>query len=261
MRETLAPYTTEGLVTVTDMREVLLFSVKMWGQPLAIADCIQRNRYRTKWLLMTDLDEDLFVPSPQGSLHALLGRYAHAPWLTFGTLEVDIRQCIRGPWSRGGSEHFAVEAIVVPAKQKIYCAEPKEERDTCRGVMGHRKYILDPRQVEVASTHRIFSPPNGVNLNATSELRQFHFRGLGSRWKGRLLCNSTTDLINKGAGKGATLRSPSFMAKAAPLIRQCPIGSPKNCFKLKWTKRAGLPSASLPTGLLQSAQVREALSS
>lgn len=184
MRETFQKHIEERVVSITDLRESLLFSVKLWGQPLAIADCIHRNRYSTKWLFMGDVDEYLHIPSNL-NLVQILSRYSEAPWFTFGSLSFDPKFCEK----RKNVDQFVID-LVRFAEKNISCTTKRQKEEFCLGVFGHRKYILDPRKVDIASTHKIFElVDKGVDLNAKTELRNYHYRGLGSNWKSENICS------------------------------------------------------------------------
>jgi hypothetical protein len=83
--EVLAPYVSDGLVTLTECAVPLASG----GQGLAYDDALGRARGRFRWLAFIDIDEFLFSPE-QGSLVGVLAEFEQDPgvlvnWQVYGS--------------------------------------------------------------------------------------------------------------------------------------------------------------------------------
>ena len=73
----------------------------------------------------------------------------------------------------------------------------------------------------MARTHSVHQTDNGVTLNAITEIRHFHYRGLGSKW-------NTRDHCTPEAG-GEGMERNEELAILARVVRECPLGTPTVC--------------------------------
>ena len=72
----------------------------------------------------------------------------------------------------------------------------------------------------MAGTHSVHDVDNGVTLNALTEIRHFHYRGLGSRWNTREHCG-----LEAGGEGGEALERNDDVAVLARGVRACPLGT------------------------------------
>ncbi len=84
-REVLAPYVSEGLVTLTKCAMPLASG----GQGWAYADALRRARGRVRWLAFIDIDEFLFSPEQESLVNVLAAFEQHAGvvvnWQVYGS--------------------------------------------------------------------------------------------------------------------------------------------------------------------------------
>jgi len=121
-REVLAPYITDGLVTLTKCAIPLASG----GQGWAHADALRRARGRVRWLAFVDIDEFLFSPE-QESLAEVLSEFERYPgvlvnWQVYGSSGLQSRpdglviesftRRARTDWVR----NRRVKSIVEPAR-------------------------------------------------------------------------------------------------------------------------------------------------
>lgn len=77
---------------------------------------------------------------------------------------------------------------------------------------------VDIFQVRVLSIHNVYGSGNGVALNSLTEMRHFHYRGLGATSSVASQCNTT-------APEGWLQKDE--VAVLASRARKCPLGSSK----------------------------------
>lgn len=212
------PYLKGGLITVTDIREVLLFTVHYWGQTLAILDCVYRNRYTAKWLMMGDPDEYLHV-KPPATLQSILTKYEEEAFISHQGLNWDINHCEK----KTSVDQFTVERMVFRL-QNFSCWIKEWNPNLCWTSFGHRKYFVNPRKVEIVAVHDIRGGAKGVNLYAGVDLWHHHFRGLGAASSLKDICN---DSVNTMEDKDYVYDNE--MALVFPLVRKCPLSLGRDC--------------------------------
>lgn len=115
-------------------------------QRLAIADCIYRSRFTSRWIFTVALDEYL-KPKHSNSVPSLLQTHRLAAWITFGATVFGCHVC-----NDKGEEWFGVERLTFKWPG-LYCHEKEGEavkdRDFCLGKAGNRRYFLNPRKVRI----------------------------------------------------------------------------------------------------------------
>lgn len=160
-----------GVVEVVPFRDVQRYDLWRDGYYLSLHDCIYRSRLTSKWVLVANWDEYLWVRPPE-TLLSLLGARDGKAWLTHGAAVWAISHCRPGPpifdYERlredlGSSQPFSIERMVFHWPNKAVCHDPgaAPSPSLCLGMNGARKYILDPRQVAMVHVNEIVAPAEG----------------------------------------------------------------------------------------------------
>ncbi|CAI6008239.1 unnamed protein product [Closterium sp. NIES-65] len=77
LRTLIAPLLDEGIVEITDFRDLLNYEVWYDGQVMMVNDCVYRFRHLSKWIMYLDFDEFMFINAiPR--LSARIHRLTHA---------------------------------------------------------------------------------------------------------------------------------------------------------------------------------------
>lgn len=176
----LTKFVKRNLVEVTDIRAPAQYDTWSYTQVLMVNDCAFRTRHTTRWALMIDVDEYLYISTPPHSLSALVSTMPSLAWLSFGSLTFPLELC--GRVREEGWQPWAVEQLVF-REPLIHCKEPARyySREICLKWDGHRKYVVNPRKINVLQIHRVYeAPQEGLNVH-TSVARLNHYRGLGIR--------------------------------------------------------------------------------
>lgn len=241
MTKMLDPYVDKKLATITDMREVLIFTVVSWGQKLAIADCIYRTRYLAKWVFMGDLDEYIHVRPPD-TLMSLLPQHELKAWVSHGAFNWDLSRCLDhiGQNKNGKSEElFMVERIRYRSKV-AHCITPEGMNITdvnmCYSAWGHRKYFLNPRRVPIAHVHDPLETEDGHFFYGDKALWHDHYRGLSTQTGSEKFCNKP---INATGDENYYWTDE--VAELIPLVKMCNLRKKsqrcvKKVFKIRQKK-------------------------
>lgn len=183
IRSILDPHVNTGLVEIVELEMLMSFDFFYFGQMLSIYDCIGSMAMKAKWVFFLDLDEFLEA-IPPATVRSILEKHENNSWLSHGALWWDVTKCIDTVEEDG----FYMERMVF-RRPKIYCfEEPKlpSTRALCIEWKGHRKTILNPRMISMVQVHMVVIwEGEGVDLNAETELRHNHFRGLNVKEEGR----------------------------------------------------------------------------
>eukprot|EP00271_Cylindrocystis_brebissonii_P016865 TRINITY_DN4157_c0_g1_i3.p1 TRINITY_DN4157_c0_g1~~TRINITY_DN4157_c0_g1_i3.p1 ORF type:complete len:282 (+),score=34.70 TRINITY_DN4157_c0_g1_i3:183-1028(+) len=229
----------------------IAFSRPSVNLALAILDCVHRTTFLAKWLLMSDVDEYLHVVPPH-SLTSLLARHQRYAWLSVGAILWNKDFCLPRTANLtyaqrvGERRNFAIGRIRYRQREP-YCEnrEHYPNPNLCLSYEGHRKLILNPRQIALPGTHRVMhSHRAGADLDAATEARYHHFRSLGAVWQGSRICNrafSEAEAAAEGLVRDTTL------AKVAAKVRKCPLGSPQDCFSKLLTRKESLHQTGVAT--------------
>ena len=93
--------------------------------------------------------------------------------------------------------------------------------------------------MRVLSVHNVHGGGDGVALNALTEMRHFHYRGLGATAGEGNLCTATEP------GGGLQMNEVALLAAKA---RKCPLRSPKVMILLHFFKRLHVKGSRIPLG-------------
>lgn len=197
-----------GVVEVTDFREVLQYESWYYGQLLGIQDCIYRLRFSSKWVLMADIDEYLWVKAPQ-TLHTFLSWHDDKVGISHGSWWFSTNVCrpLEDHAAELGSQllqeapnaAFTCEKFVFRWPEPA-CFENKEgeghvDAQMCMNDKGHRKNIVNPRKLERLAVHNgqyPDGPPLAYYHARVDEVGHSHFQYL-TGGKGAL-CNVTAPI-------------------------------------------------------------------
>eukprot|EP00271_Cylindrocystis_brebissonii_P002894 TRINITY_DN13651_c0_g1_i2.p1 TRINITY_DN13651_c0_g1~~TRINITY_DN13651_c0_g1_i2.p1 ORF type:complete len:497 (-),score=54.21 TRINITY_DN13651_c0_g1_i2:717-2207(-) len=183
LRARLKPYINGRMMTITVVREINQFETWLWAQLLVVNDCAYRTRFSTQWALFMDLDEYLYVAEPPHSIQPILKDNEGSMWLTFGSQFFYTDKCTHSAnVSRGMQQPWAVEQMVF-RQADVHCKNVAKygNRTHCLEYDGHRKYIVDPRQIEVCGIHKVVQPAVGGLHTSSEDVHLNHFRGLNTR--------------------------------------------------------------------------------
>lgn len=205
-------YVKEKMASLTIIRDIGVHQIRHHGQVLAIADCTYRSRLESKWVLYGDIDE-YFDPVPPNTLESLLSKYSNQAWLSHQAFQYNMSTC-----EPGTNDNFIIGRMIVREKFP-YGRAPKLIGP------GHRKLFVNPRKVSFPSIHGVLHGPKGVDLDPIHEARHNHYHGLGSHKFDKRVCKFKTRIDRK------TEELDTRMRDIVNLIRKCPLGSPKDCFK------------------------------
>lgn len=168
----MKPLVAREILEINDIRGAYRYESK--HNVLFLNDCIYRMRWISKWSLVLDFDEYLYIPKPN-SLPSLLEKYKDKPWLTFGSMWWGVDLC-----------RFVEDRNAWPVEKmqfhwpSYYCVAKSRgfTEYNCINYQGHRKYIINPRKVSTVEVHRPVEPiDGGVNLNASTAWIN-HYQGL-----------------------------------------------------------------------------------
>eukprot|EP00897_Mesotaenium_endlicherianum_P001065 jgi/Mesen1/1095/ME000123S00267 len=173
-----------GTLQVVPFREVPKYDMHGDGFYLALHDCMYRARLTSKWVAAAAWDEYLWVKPPE-TLLSLLARHEGRPWLTHGEFVWSSHKCRPGPplfgtpmWLPGPTSGgpLAIERLVFRWPFPV-CHSRGDDGDgsLCLDDDGARKYIADPRQVEVLHSHKVAVPASGgVDLSVDDMHHQLY---------------------------------------------------------------------------------------
>ncbi|CAI5493502.1 unnamed protein product [Closterium sp. Naga37s-1] len=210
----LSPFVDANIMEIVDIRGAYAFENKQ--NVLTLNDCMYRLRSAARWVLFMDFDELLYIappaappPEPEadeegeytpsgrkrrkkrkrhakpksvdvaaGSLHNLLMQHNGSAFITFGSVWWSVEYC-RPP----------TPALSLPIQRMrfhwphVYCVGEKDmgySPDHCLNFYGHRKFLVDPRQVWAVQVHRPIEPlEGGVHLTPdVAYLNHFQVRTL-----------------------------------------------------------------------------------
>eukprot|EP00897_Mesotaenium_endlicherianum_P011073 jgi/Mesen1/9995/ME000072S09405 len=210
----LQPYLDAGTMDITDIKASLKYDTWLYSQVLVVNDCALRTRATSRWALMMDIDEYLHVTAAPHTLPSFLKPMPNISWVSIGSLSYTIDTC--GAPVEGGPHSWAVERLVFH-EPSVHCRDPSKypSRELCLKWDGHRKYVVNPRRIEVLQIHRVMEPAEGGMNSHTSLIRLNHFRGLGI--KDKPICRQSLSFSNP-APKGF-VRDPS-VARMALAVRR-----------------------------------------
>ncbi|CAI5467154.1 unnamed protein product [Closterium sp. Yama58-4] len=178
VRRALQGYLARGVVEITGFREAQQWDTWLYGQSLAIQDCMYRSRRTAQWVFMQDFDEFLELLPPL-TMPALLDKYHDRPWITYGCTVYNMSFCVDTPRDAsaasnptrrsgdlrgaaagggGGGRRVHMEGLLIERMHfrwpHVYCMDTQKYRpEHCLDQEGHRKYILNPRKVQAAQIH------------------------------------------------------------------------------------------------------------
>lgn len=171
-------YLKAGMVSITNFRESAHWDVWLYAQGLAIQDCLYRARPLAKWVFMHDFDEFLVV-TPPTTVPQLLRKYEDKAWITHGCIVFGIHECSSKPGEEEGKK-MLVEKILYTWPH-IYCQNKELDANFCLDHFGHRKYILNPRKVDLIQIHKVILPAeDGVDLSV-EDVHHAHYQSLAKR--------------------------------------------------------------------------------
>lgn len=119
---------------------------------LVVNDCAFRSHFTSRWVLYLDFDEFLLLTPPPNSLVAWMTKdHPSVSWISFGSWYHHTKECTHSAnVSQGQPQPWDVERLVFK-QSEIHCGNPERHpsREVCGGFDGHRKVVIDPRQVEL----------------------------------------------------------------------------------------------------------------
>ncbi|CAI5517968.1 unnamed protein product, partial [Closterium sp. Naga37s-1] len=182
LRTLIAPLLDEGIVEITDFRDLLNYEVWYDGQVMMVNDCVYRFRHLSKWIMYLDFDEYMFIngqermPTPLSVNHFLMP-YEGMPYVTHGSLWWDLDRCL--PSQGPDDPRWPLDRMLWHGPG-IYCkAKDNNTKPTvCLHHYGHRKLFVDPRRVRAVMNHGVRDPAKGGADLSTDLLRHHHFHGI-----------------------------------------------------------------------------------
>lgn len=178
LMDVLRPYVKKSMMTITDISEVTQNFETWYAQVLVVNDCAYRSHFTSRWAVFLDFDEFLFVPKLPHSIHAILQQHEEQPWLSFGSEYWHTKECTHSAnVTEGQPQPWDLERLVFK-QSEIHCVNPGRyaSRNVCAGYDGHRKYIVNPRKVQLCGIHHVVKPlVEGVHLD-TEVVHLNHFR-------------------------------------------------------------------------------------
>lgn len=179
-------YVSKGLATLNRMRGWGHFRAHYMHQITHQNDCLYRNRFLSKWVLFTDMDEYVYVPPPATLLSAL-SSLTNEIFASMGSYICDIHTCSK---QHGEDEQAMGEPLVrhLPWRQAMpSCTNNALSPLVCPKSAGRRKLVVNPRRVVRMSIHAVDEKvePVGINWNAPFALptpKLLHFQGIVRLW-------------------------------------------------------------------------------
>ncbi|KAJ7518516.1 hypothetical protein O6H91_21G072400 [Diphasiastrum complanatum] len=171
----LDPWVKSGYLTIIDASDQGQYPSWYHNQLMLANDCLHRTRFLASWTFFHDLDEFLHIPPPR-SLSSLLSRYRDKPYITFGSIGVNLTICA-DPQSADLAADWPVQRLLWMHKRP-YCADATFDPWVCRQWQGARKYAANSRKVYAAAVHTAARPDvGGADLNATIAT-MYHYHGV-----------------------------------------------------------------------------------
>lgn len=183
LRAKLKPYLSARMMTITDVRAINQFETWLYAQLLAINDCAYRTQFTSEWALFMDIDEYLYVTKPPHSILEILDANQDAMWVTFGSKFFYTDKCTPSAIvSEDSPQPWSVEFLIY-RQTEVHCKHVSKygNRTHCLAFDGHRKYIVNPRKIEVCGIHAVVRPQVGGVHMSTDDVHLNHFRGLNLR--------------------------------------------------------------------------------
>eukprot|EP00271_Cylindrocystis_brebissonii_P020133 TRINITY_DN6537_c0_g1_i1.p1 TRINITY_DN6537_c0_g1~~TRINITY_DN6537_c0_g1_i1.p1 ORF type:complete len:504 (+),score=6.33 TRINITY_DN6537_c0_g1_i1:56-1567(+) len=184
----LNPHVDEGILRITDIRDHDKFESYGATQLLVMHDCALRSFATSKWVLMTDMDEYVYVHERPHSIFSVLGWMDGYAWVSMGLIDFEFGVC--KPVDEG-SDMWAIEKLIY-RKPNHTCSDvsPFARRELCLASSGSRKLCINPRAVHMLTTHEVIDA-KGPGLNAhVATIRLNRYKGLGKISSGEV-CKQT----------------------------------------------------------------------